>query len=144
MPFGFSISEQRLTHLFIFLLVGLSTLMTPYLNIIPMPVLYGVFLFMGTSALGEISFFNRMRIILIPVKYQPDYDYLRQVTFITIFNILTFFYDASSFDNHWKIKFLWHFCDFLTRYIWSDSFLDILYGRFFFIYLILQFEGFWT
>ena len=100
MPFGFSISEQRLTHFFIFLLVGLSTLMTPYLNIIPMPVLYGVFLFMGTSALGEISFFNRMRIILIPVKYQPDYDYLRQVTFITIFNILTFFYDASSFDNH--------------------------------------------
>jgi len=73
------ISEQRLTHFFIFLLVGLSTLMTPYLNLIPMPVLYGVFLFMGTSALSDIHFFNRMRIMFMPVKYQPDYYFLRKI-----------------------------------------------------------------
>ena len=66
------------------MLVGLSTLMTPFLNLIPMPVLYGVFLFMGTSALEDIHLYHRMRIALIPVKYQPDYDFLRQVSFVSM------------------------------------------------------------
>ena len=39
--------------------IGLSTLITPVLAIIPMPVLYGVFLFMGVSSLKGLQFFDR-------------------------------------------------------------------------------------
>jgi len=71
--------EQRLTHFFIALLIGVSVFMTPYLGHIPMPVLYGVFLYMGTSTLDDIHFFQRLRILFIPPKYQPDFEYLRAV-----------------------------------------------------------------
>jgi sodium bicarbonate transporter 10 len=65
--------------LIIFLLVGLSVFMTPILKFIPMPVLYGVFLYMGTAPLAEMHFFDRLRIVFMPAKYQPDFNYLRKV-----------------------------------------------------------------
>uniref|UniRef100_A0A1I8JNX6 HCO3_cotransp domain-containing protein n=1 Tax=Macrostomum lignano TaxID=282301 RepID=A0A1I8JNX6_9PLAT len=47
-----SITENRVTGFLIFLLIGLSVFLTPVLiKHIPMPVLYGVFLFMGISSL---------------------------------------------------------------------------------------------
>lgn len=60
-------------------MVGLSVFMTPILTFIPMPVLYGVFLYMGTAPLAEMQFFDRLRIVFMPVKYQPDFPYLRKV-----------------------------------------------------------------
>ena len=48
------IREQRVTGLCIFLLIGLSVLITGALSKIPMPVLYGVFLYMGISSLGGV------------------------------------------------------------------------------------------
>lgn len=44
-----------------------------------MPVLYGVFLYMGISSLKEIQFVSRLLLIFMPEKYQPDYVYLRYV-----------------------------------------------------------------
>lgn len=44
-----------------------------------MPVLYGVFLYMGTAPLSEMHFFDRLRIVFMPAKYQPDFNYLRKV-----------------------------------------------------------------
>lgn len=44
-----------------------------------MPVLYGVFLYMGTAPLAEMHFFDRLRIVFMPAKYQPDFNYLRKV-----------------------------------------------------------------
>ncbi|XP_059688614.1 electroneutral sodium bicarbonate exchanger 1-like [Gavia stellata] len=46
---------------------------------IPMPVLYGVFLYMGVSSLGEIQFFDRLKLFWMPAKHQPDFIYLRHV-----------------------------------------------------------------
>jgi hypothetical protein len=40
--------------------VGLSAFMTPILGLIPMPVLYGVFLYMGISSLHGIQLFDRV------------------------------------------------------------------------------------
>ncbi len=40
--------------------VGLSAFMTPILGLIPMPVLYGVFLYMGISSLYGIQLFDRV------------------------------------------------------------------------------------
>ncbi|MEE6511682.1 hypothetical protein FKM82_018358 [Ascaphus truei] len=44
-----------------------------------MPVLYGIFLQMGVAALGSIQFLERMQLLFIPPKHQPDLIYLRHV-----------------------------------------------------------------
>ncbi|XP_027744449.1 anion exchange protein 4 [Empidonax traillii] len=46
---------------------------------IPMPVLYGVFLHMGVAALNSIQLLERVRLLLIPAKHQPDLPFLRHV-----------------------------------------------------------------
>nr|KAF6421239.1 solute carrier family 4 member 7 [Molossus molossus] len=54
-PKFLGIREQRVTGLMIFILMGLSVFMTSVLKFIPMPVLYGVFLYMGVSSLKGIQ-----------------------------------------------------------------------------------------
>lgn len=78
-PQFLGVREQRVTHILIFLMIGCSVLLTPLLSHIPMPVLFGVFLYMGVSSLKGLQFFDRIMIMLMPVKYQPDYMFLRQV-----------------------------------------------------------------
>ncbi|XP_068815881.1 anion exchange protein 4 [Struthio camelus] len=73
------IREQRLTGLVVFILTGVSVFMAPILKYIPMPVLYGVFLHMGVVALNSIQFTERVRLLLMPAKHQPDLTYLRHV-----------------------------------------------------------------
>uniref|UniRef100_A0A915EB49 Anion exchange protein n=1 Tax=Ditylenchus dipsaci TaxID=166011 RepID=A0A915EB49_9BILA len=73
------VREQRVTGMVTFLLVGLSINMTKILSHIPMPVLYGVFLYMGIAALGGIQLFDRILLLLMPMKYQPDTIYIRHV-----------------------------------------------------------------
>ncbi|XP_052473938.1 sodium bicarbonate cotransporter 3 isoform X14 [Carassius gibelio] len=78
-PKFLGILEQRVTGLMIFVLMGLSVFMTSILKFIPMPVLYGVFLYMGVSSLKGIQFFDRIKLFGMPAKHQPDLIYLRYV-----------------------------------------------------------------
>ncbi|NXU26011.1 S4A4 protein, partial [Thalassarche chlororhynchos] len=78
-PEFLGIREQRLTGLAVFVLTGVSVFMAPVLKHIPMPVLYGVFLHMGVAALNSIQLTNRVRLLLMPAKHQPDLAYLRHV-----------------------------------------------------------------
>ncbi|PSN36093.1 Sodium-driven chloride bicarbonate exchanger [Blattella germanica] len=78
-PQFLGVREQRVTHILIFLMIGLSVVLTPVLGHIPMPVLFGVFLYMGVASLKGLQFFDRILIMFMPVKYQPDYMFLRQV-----------------------------------------------------------------
>ncbi|XP_068092298.1 sodium bicarbonate cotransporter 3 isoform X10 [Hyperolius riggenbachi] len=78
-PKFLGIREQRVTGLLIFVLMGLSVFMTSVLKFIPMPVLYGVFLYMGASSLKGIQFFDRIKLFGMPAKHQPDLIYLRYV-----------------------------------------------------------------
>ncbi|XP_034442087.1 electroneutral sodium bicarbonate exchanger 1 [Hippoglossus hippoglossus] len=78
-PRFLGIREQRLTGLLIFLLMGCSVFFTGALQFIPMPVLYGVFLYMGASSLKGIQFFDRLMLFCMPAKHQPDFIYLRHV-----------------------------------------------------------------
>ncbi|XP_030214586.1 sodium bicarbonate cotransporter 3 isoform X2 [Gadus morhua] len=78
-PRFLGIREQRVTGLLIFLLMGCSVFMTPVLKFIPMPVLYGVFLYMGVSSLKGIQLFDRIKLFGMPAKHQPDLIYLRYV-----------------------------------------------------------------
>lgn len=58
-PEFLGIREQRVTGIMIAVCIGLSTLITPVLGLIPMPVLFGVFLFMGVQSLKGLQFFDR-------------------------------------------------------------------------------------
>ncbi|NXD64025.1 S4A4 protein, partial [Eolophus roseicapillus] len=78
-PEFLGIREQRLTGIAVFILTGLSVFMAPILKHIPMPVLYGVFLYMGVAALNSIQLTDRVRLLLMPAKHQPDLAYLRHV-----------------------------------------------------------------
>ncbi|NXK13736.1 S4A4 protein, partial [Herpetotheres cachinnans] len=78
-PEFLGIREQRLTGLAVFILTGVSVFMAPILKHIPMPVLYGVFLHMGVAALNSIQLTDRVRLLLMPAKHQPDLAYLRHV-----------------------------------------------------------------
>ena len=68
-----------MTHVLIFLTIGISVKLSFVLKLIPMPVLYGVFLYMGVASLNGIQFFDRILLFFMPKKYQPDVPYLRQV-----------------------------------------------------------------
>ncbi|KAM3873547.1 sodium bicarbonate cotransporter 3 [Diretmus argenteus] len=78
-PKFLGVREQRVTGFMIFVLMGCSVFMTSALKFIPMPVLYGVFLYMGVSSLKGIQLFDRIKLFGMPAKHQPDLIYLRYV-----------------------------------------------------------------
>ncbi|XP_077902490.1 anion exchange protein 4 isoform X2 [Ictidomys tridecemlineatus] len=78
-PSFLGIREQRLTGLVVFILTGISIFLAPVLKFIPMPVLYGIFLYMGVTALSSIQFMKRVQLLLMPAKHQPDLLLLRHV-----------------------------------------------------------------
>uniref|UniRef100_A0A3B4DNU3 Anion exchange protein n=1 Tax=Pygocentrus nattereri TaxID=42514 RepID=A0A3B4DNU3_PYGNA len=78
-PQFLGVREQRLTGILVFVLTGLSIFLAPVLQYIPMPVLYGVFLYMGVASLNGIQFWERIKLYLMPAKHQPDFVFLRHV-----------------------------------------------------------------
>ncbi|KAL6472484.1 hypothetical protein MHYP_G00186720 [Metynnis hypsauchen] len=78
-PQFLGVREQRLTGILVFVLTGLSIFLAPILQYIPMPVLYGVFLYMGVASLNGIQFWERIKLYLMPAKHQPDFVFLRHV-----------------------------------------------------------------
>ncbi|XP_076613723.1 electrogenic sodium bicarbonate cotransporter 4 isoform X2 [Chaetodon auriga] len=78
-PQFLGVREQRLTGILVFVLTGLSVFLAPILQFIPMPVLYGVFLYMGVASLSGIQFWERIKLYLMPLKHQPDFSFLRHV-----------------------------------------------------------------
>ncbi|XP_039180049.1 electrogenic sodium bicarbonate cotransporter 4 isoform X8 [Crotalus tigris] len=78
-PQFLGVREQRVTGIVVFILTGISVFLAPILKYIPMPVLYGIFLYMGVASLNGIQFWERCKLFLMPAKHQPDYVYLRHV-----------------------------------------------------------------
>ncbi|XP_048876361.1 electrogenic sodium bicarbonate cotransporter 1-like isoform X2 [Brienomyrus brachyistius] len=78
-PKFLGVREQRVTGILVFILTGLSVLMAPILKYIPMPVLYGIFLYMGVASLSGVQFMDRLKLLFMPAKHQPDLIYLRHV-----------------------------------------------------------------
>ncbi|KAF8795352.1 electroneutral sodium bicarbonate exchanger 1-like isoform X2 [Argiope bruennichi] len=93
------VREQRVTHFCVFILIGLSVFFTSILQYIPMPILYGVFLFMGVKCLKGLQFYERILLMLMPEKYQPDYSYLRHVPIrnVLLYTLLQLFLCALLF-----------------------------------------------
>uniref|UniRef100_A0A2K6EF37 Anion exchange protein n=1 Tax=Propithecus coquereli TaxID=379532 RepID=A0A2K6EF37_PROCO len=78
-PQFLGVREQRVTGIVVFILTGISVFLAPILKYIPMPVLYGVFLYMGVASLNGIQFWERCKLFLMPAKHQPDHAFLRHV-----------------------------------------------------------------
>uniref|UniRef100_A0A4W6G765 Anion exchange protein n=1 Tax=Lates calcarifer TaxID=8187 RepID=A0A4W6G765_LATCA len=78
-PQFLGVREQRVTGILVFVLTGVSIFLAPVLKFIPMPVLYGVFLYMGVASLSGIQFWDRIKLYMMPSKHQPDFSYLRHV-----------------------------------------------------------------
>ena len=78
------VRETRVTGLAIHLLIGLSVLALPLLKVIPMAVLYGLFLFMGVVSMAGNQFFERLRLWLMDSSLYPATHYIRRVPVWTI------------------------------------------------------------
>lgn len=53
------VKEQRVSGLCVSILVGLSVTAAPLLRLVPMSVLFGVFLYMGVASMTGVQFFER-------------------------------------------------------------------------------------
>nr|XP_016934427.1 anion exchange protein 3 isoform X6 [Drosophila suzukii] len=73
------VKEQRLSGFFVCLMIGLSVLMSPLLRLIPMAVLFGVFLYMGVASMSGVQLFERIRLYFMPVKHYPPTPYVKRV-----------------------------------------------------------------
>uniref|UniRef100_T1INN8 Anion exchange protein n=1 Tax=Strigamia maritima TaxID=126957 RepID=T1INN8_STRMM len=78
-PYILGVKEQRVTNFCVSLLVGVSVAMAPLLRLIPVPVLFGVFLYMGFVSMIGVQFIERLHLLAMPVKHHPDVVYVRRV-----------------------------------------------------------------
>lgn len=74
------VMEQRISGIIVALLVGLSILMKPILNLIPMSALFGIFLYMGVTSLNGIQLWDRILLLFTPKKYHPNEPYATRVS----------------------------------------------------------------
>ncbi|XP_062907473.1 anion exchange protein 3-like isoform X3 [Mobula hypostoma] len=73
------VKEQRITGTLVALLVGLSVVMGTVLRMIPMAVLFGIFLYMGLTSLTGTQLYERLLLMFIPAKFHPDHVYVTKV-----------------------------------------------------------------
>ncbi|KAK7576242.1 hypothetical protein V9T40_012528 [Parthenolecanium corni] len=84
-PHIITVREQRVSALVVAALVGASVLMAPILQLLPVAILFGVFLYMGISSIEGIQFFERLKLFLMPVKYHPQTAYVLKVSTIKMY-----------------------------------------------------------
>ncbi len=84
------VRENRLTPLAIHILIGASLFLIPLLKMIPMAVLYGVFLYMGIVSMSGNQFFERLALWVKDPALYPATHYMRRVPrkVIHIFTLL--------------------------------------------------------
>ncbi len=74
-----SVRENRISGLLVHLLILTSLFFLGYVSLIPMPVLFGLFLYMGVASLGGNQFFERMTLWVKDPHLYPDAHYLNVV-----------------------------------------------------------------
>lgn len=73
------VRENRVTAFSIHLLMGCSLLLLSYLRLVPMAVLYGLFLFMGVVSIRGNQFFERLALWVKDPDLYPVTHYIRRV-----------------------------------------------------------------
>ncbi len=79
-----SVTENRVSGLAIHILIALSILMLPLIKVIPMEVLFGLFLFMGFSTLNGTDMMARVRLWLTDKTLYPQTHYVKRVPMKTV------------------------------------------------------------
>ncbi len=74
-----SVRENRISPLFIHILIAASIFILPLIKLIPMAVLFGLFLYMGVATLGGNQFYDRVTLWVTDPKLYPDKHYVRSV-----------------------------------------------------------------
>jgi hypothetical protein len=96
------VDENRITGLSIHLLIGASLLLLPVLKVIPMAVLYGIFLFMGVVSMSGNQFFERLKLWLMDSSLYPATHYIRRVPLWVIHKFT--FLQLACLAVMWVIK----------------------------------------
>ncbi len=78
------VQENRISALAIHILIGCSIILLPLLRLIPMSVLYGLFLFMGAVSIAGNQFFERLSLWVMDRNLYPSTHYIRKVPNQTI------------------------------------------------------------
>ncbi len=71
--------ENRISGLVMHLLLGTAIFFLVYFSLIPMPVLFGLFLYMGLTSLGGNQFFERIMLWVTDPKLYPKTTYTKKV-----------------------------------------------------------------
>ena len=74
------VNENRVSNLAIHLLMGASLFLLDAIRVIPMPVLFGLFLYMGVTSLVGNRFFERLTLWITDPKLYPDNHFTRFVS----------------------------------------------------------------
>jgi hypothetical protein len=75
-----SVRENRVSPLLVHVLIGASLLFLPLVKMIPMSVLFGLFLFMGFATLAGNEFFERVRLwAMDPRLYPTSHHFIGKV-----------------------------------------------------------------
>lgn len=90
------VKEQRLTSFSIHILIFLCLQAKSLLRVIPVPVLFGVFLYFGIVSLSGTQLFERMGFIFVPFKYCPNLPHAVGVCLILLITILFKFYNQFT------------------------------------------------
>ncbi len=81
------VREQRITGFFVHLAIGLCLKAKYLLKLIPVPVLFGIFLYFGVVSLSGTQLYERIKLMFIPIKYFPQVLYARGVNIYKIYKI---------------------------------------------------------
>ena len=58
---------------------GLSILLAPGLHLIPIPIFFGVLLYLGVVSMYGLQMVDRFVMLFMPAKHHPDVSYVRKV-----------------------------------------------------------------
>lgn len=78
-PKFLGVREQRVTLFSMAVLMGLSIVAFQALRLLPLPVLYGIFLYIGVASLYGVQFVQRLFLPFMSDKHKPDYEFLRHI-----------------------------------------------------------------
>ena len=69
------VKEQRITNILVHIAIGLCLKGKFLIKLIPVPVLFGIFLYFGIVSLSGTQLYERVKLIFIPFKYCPNLPY---------------------------------------------------------------------
>ena len=94
--------ENRVTGFAVHALVGASLLLLGLLSMVPMSVLFGLFLFMGVASMRGNQFFDRLRLWVMDPSMYPPSHYLRRVP-TRVVHLFTAI-QAAALGTLWMVK----------------------------------------